>query len=333
MGPVVAAAGTFIATVAAGALSGRLQRGLENVEDTLASACQQAGMSPIELDAWAQESDGRLLLTCAVVQAAFTTLNATKLRALSRAYATGLEDDAKVDETRLIVACLVDLEPVHLQVLKTRIWEANPHNENVPALNGGTTILSSRRWEWRDLSDALPHIDPLMLINVLGTLQRHGLDSPCARASIHVDPNRVRHTLHELSRRRTRRLPACMRKPSERRASAHAKDRRLSNTTLDVVAKVTRAGEFRRPIPPSYQRLEIRDFYKLSRWRRASGSSIAPCSCLSSRGFVTSGLLWRRATCTSSWPGLRSAGIGSCPRPRIASWPDFLTCRQSSAPR
>jgi hypothetical protein len=181
MGAVGAAVGTFTATVVTGALSGRRQLGLENVEDTLASACQRAGMSPVELDVWTQEPDRRLLLTCAVVQAAFTTLDATKLTALSRAYATGLEDDAKVDQTRLIVACLVDLEPVHLQVLKTMILEANPHNENVPALNEGTTILSSRQWEWRDLSAALPHIDPLVLINVLGTLQRHGLIAPVLR--------------------------------------------------------------------------------------------------------------------------------------------------------
>lgn len=84
----------------------------------LQAASEQIGGAPEDVVIRSLQSDGTTQLFADALQAAAMTSNAQKIRALGRALANGLaEDAARVDEERLVVAGLAGLEEPHIRVL------------------------------------------------------------------------------------------------------------------------------------------------------------------------------------------------------------------------
>ena len=85
------------------------------IEETAANLHQEPG----EVAARALDSEEGRELFAAALQAAAETLNRRKVRALAKALANGLRDDgAAVDESRLILQAISDLEEPHIKVLE-----------------------------------------------------------------------------------------------------------------------------------------------------------------------------------------------------------------------
>lgn len=134
------------------------RRGGERVLEEAAAA----GVPVEELEARIGEDDERLLLAGAAINAGTRTAYPDKVRALGRALAAGVSDDALVDPERLAVAALNDMEAPHVKVLGHMAegsW-VGPHAEP--------------RWAVSDLARALPEV-ALVLAPVLATLERHAL--------------------------------------------------------------------------------------------------------------------------------------------------------------
>jgi hypothetical protein len=171
-GPAGALAGAVaepaLEQLAREALALRRRRGERAYE--LATA--EAGMSPEEL---LQRilADQRLmdLAVLAVTAASETALDA-KIQALGRALATGAlaTDEAVVDQQRLLVGILADLEAPHLRVL-AQLAEPSP--------DGRMAELPDRmaprpRWSFDKLAAMLPTMQGV-LEPVLRVLEAHGL--------------------------------------------------------------------------------------------------------------------------------------------------------------
>ncbi len=138
---------------------GLSRRGGERVLEEAAAA----GVPVDELEARSAEADDRLLLAGAAIDAGTRTANDDKLRALGRALAAGVCDDALVDPERLAVAALDDMEAPHVKVLR-HIAEESPN----------FTRGRTPGWAERDLAKAMPEV-ALVLSPVLATLERHAL--------------------------------------------------------------------------------------------------------------------------------------------------------------
>jgi hypothetical protein len=119
-------------------------------------------------------SDERLMLPGAAIDAGTRTVNPDKIRALGRALAAGVTDDALVDPELLAVAALADMEAPRVKVLR-HIAEEFPHRK--VTREELQEFLAQRRqpqWSRRDLTSALPEV-ALVIEPVVGTLIRHGL--------------------------------------------------------------------------------------------------------------------------------------------------------------
>jgi hypothetical protein len=95
-----------------------------------------------------------------VFRSASRTESERKMRALGRALAMGLADDAAIDETDLLLRALEDLELPHIRVLE-RLHQAGPYQ--------GVEDLQLAR---------MFHNGVLVMYALLKTLERHGLAGP-----------------------------------------------------------------------------------------------------------------------------------------------------------
>jgi len=143
-------------------------------------AADEAGMSPDELLRSILGDERLLDLAVAVVTAAAETALDAKINALGRALATGATaaDDAVVDEQRLLVRILADLEAPHIRVL---VQLARPHprgrSVEVPRVGGETRP----GWAVDDLEEALASARAI-LEPILRVLEAHGLATEVASA-------------------------------------------------------------------------------------------------------------------------------------------------------
>lgn len=124
------------------------------------------GLSPVDLHLWAVGDDQRLRLVAATVQAAFSTLDKTKLRALARVLAEAVEDDAKLDLATLITASLADLEPAHVRVLRAFCTETPPATSAEPVA-AGAWLHSALRHRFPNLGEGI--------LPIMATMVRHGI--------------------------------------------------------------------------------------------------------------------------------------------------------------
>lgn len=135
---------------------------------------EAAGLPVVNLEDRISGSDQRLMLAGAAIEAGTRTVNPEKIRALGRALAAGVTDDALVDPELLAVAALADMEAPHVKVLR-HIAEEFPHR-TVTRDELKELVAQRRQPEWsrRDLTSALPEV-ALVIEPVVGTLIRHGL--------------------------------------------------------------------------------------------------------------------------------------------------------------
>lgn len=125
---------------------------------------EAAGVPAGELEDRIAGSDERLLLAGAAVNAGMRTVNPDKLRALGRALAAGVTDDALVDQELLVVAALEEMEAPHVKVLR-HIAEEWPN---------GMAMGSRPSWTEAGLRQVLPEV-ATVLDPVMATLERHTL--------------------------------------------------------------------------------------------------------------------------------------------------------------
>jgi hypothetical protein len=93
-------------------------RRLDSAAGVIAGASEELHVEPDEVLDLARSSPERVELLAAALLAASHTFNQQKVRALATAVANGLgDDDARVDQERLIVAALADLEAPHIKLL------------------------------------------------------------------------------------------------------------------------------------------------------------------------------------------------------------------------
>lgn len=105
----------------------------------LQTASEQLGEAPEEVVTRSLSAMGTAQLLADALQAAATTSNTEKIRALGRALANGLAtDDARVDEERLVIAGLAVLEESHVRVLANL-----PRQRSRPVSAPGSTATSA----------------------------------------------------------------------------------------------------------------------------------------------------------------------------------------------
>jgi hypothetical protein len=154
---------------------------LANIEGLASRATRQAELEVSEFEEWIGSDDRHLEMLRDAAVAAMGTLDQRKVRALADVLSDAIRDEAKLDTNQLVVRAINDLEVTHIRVLRAMIYDDNPHDPTAIGLRpGATTILSAHRWSWRDLYDHLPNLGH-GLINILATLQRHGLIHPKER--------------------------------------------------------------------------------------------------------------------------------------------------------
>lgn len=135
-------------------------------------AADERGVDPEQLaaDVLAADEEIRLLAGLAIA-AAMRTVNEDKIRALGRALAHGLDDDARVDEELLIVKALEDLERPHITVLDLMATRMPWTFGDAPALDPRQSPVE---WQVASIERQLPGTQAV-LPTVLGALDRHGL--------------------------------------------------------------------------------------------------------------------------------------------------------------
>lgn len=171
-GQVLGAAGSVLFDAAAEADRRVWRRFDRMVED----ASADAGLTANELHEWAGASDEHLNFIRQLVSAALTTLDEQKARALGRVLTDVMIDDALLHDRPMIVRTLSDLDPVHVLLLRSMLYDDNPQDSDVKGVaNGATTVLSAHRWTYSALLEKHPRIHSMLMANVLATLERHGL--------------------------------------------------------------------------------------------------------------------------------------------------------------
>lgn len=138
----------------------------QSAEMVMADAASQAKMSPEDLHLWAVGDDRRLSLVAGTVQAALSSLDKTKLRALSRVLAEAVEDDAKLDLATLITASLADLEPAHVRVLRALCSETPPRTSEEQ--------VAPKAWLRSALVRRFPNLGE-GISPIMATMVRHGM--------------------------------------------------------------------------------------------------------------------------------------------------------------
>ncbi|MBC7680551.1 MAG: hypothetical protein H7233_16430 [Pseudorhodobacter sp.] len=210
-------------------------------EQVLEHAAEAAGVTVDELEARSSSTDQRVLLVGLAMEAGTRTADADKIRALGRALAAGVSDDALVEPATLIALALADLEPPHVHLLRRMAQETPPR-----VYGGGRTRMVTEAgpfrpspWELPQMIAALPALQPV-LRPVLATLTRHALLIEVDRTS-----ELVRNLDRELTtRERTARENARSRYESPRRLSPRLPDSqwKVTGFGLDVVALLQDAG-------------------------------------------------------------------------------------------
>jgi hypothetical protein len=111
--------------------------------------------------------DARLELLALVLEAAARTSMEDKIQTLGRVLADGLRDDSHLDEARLLVSMVDDLEAPHVVVLQLVA------EQPVPPKSMWTTDVGPRGWERSHLAMALAEYDGIV-DGLLAALIRHG---------------------------------------------------------------------------------------------------------------------------------------------------------------
>lgn len=157
-----------------------------SARQVLAEASSYSSKTPHEFADRIRQDEERRLLGGIAFAAGSRTRNKDKIRALGRALADGVlaDDDARLDETRLILRAMDDLEAPHITALDLlvnyrpgTIWmgeQTQPPRriENEPSAHGRPDTRS--RWRVLELEFARPGYRG-SIQSLLGTLQRHGL--------------------------------------------------------------------------------------------------------------------------------------------------------------
>ena len=105
----------------------------------LQTASERLGGEPEEVVTRSLGTTGTAQLLADALQASATTSNTRKIQALGRALANGLaEDEARVDEERLVIAGLSVLEESHIRVLANL-----PHQRSRPVSKPGSSATSA----------------------------------------------------------------------------------------------------------------------------------------------------------------------------------------------
>lgn len=157
-------------------------------QQVLVQGSTHGGVTPDAFAEQIRKDESRRLLGGIAFSAGSRTRNAEKIRALGRALADGVlaDDDAKIDQMRLILGALDDIEAPHIVVLNylvnyapgTDPWSGKA---TAPSRIDGDEREAVRqgrqpRHSWRvsQLDAARPGFSG-SVISLLGTLQRHGL--------------------------------------------------------------------------------------------------------------------------------------------------------------
>lgn len=102
-----------------------------NMKITLDRACNVSGVSARELISWVRADTAHAELVTAAVEAACETLDPDRLRVLGYVLAGGLANDAKIDNSRLLIDALRHLQPAHVSVLMTLTEAPSPRKSEV----------------------------------------------------------------------------------------------------------------------------------------------------------------------------------------------------------
>jgi hypothetical protein len=139
---------------------------------TLEIAANDTGLPLDELRRRLTADPKRVQLTAAALTAAANTALETKIRTLGRALATGAlaVDDAQVDEQRLLVDTLADLEAPHVRVLH----QLAIRHEGYGEARTPDGRFHAHGWSLEDLSAQLPGVAGV-LRPVLNVLVSHAL--------------------------------------------------------------------------------------------------------------------------------------------------------------
>lgn len=140
---------------------------LRKVAEVLHIGSERSGLDPDSLvDRVGRDDTGDLLLT-ETLEAAVRTAHEAKIAALGQVLANAASDGARVDEERIVVAALAQLEAPHIQVLAV-IAQLPP----IVVMQGQP--VSRRGWTRTSIGNHLPgHID--VLDPVLAVLSSTGL--------------------------------------------------------------------------------------------------------------------------------------------------------------
>ncbi len=163
-----AVAGPALEHLAKEALALRYRRG----ERAYEQAANEARLTPEELLGRILADEHLLDLAADVVAAASQTHLDAKIRVLGRALAAGVlaADGAVVDEQRLIVGMLADLEVPHVRVL-AQLLKQNESRDIVRRTETGEVRTT---WPYGDLGKALPGFERVVE-PVMAVLIAHGL--------------------------------------------------------------------------------------------------------------------------------------------------------------
>ncbi|MFD7026129.1 hypothetical protein [Promicromonospora sukumoe] len=157
-----------------------------SAEQVLVEASSYSNKRPDELAESIRQNEERRLLGGLAFAAGSRTRNKDKIRGLGRALADGVlaDDDARLDETHLILRAMDDLEAPHITVLDFlvnfypgKVWQGEQTEppmriEDDPS--AGDRSDSRSRWKVLELEFARPGFRGSVQ-SLLGTLQRHGL--------------------------------------------------------------------------------------------------------------------------------------------------------------
>lgn len=139
-------------------------------------SADEAGLSVEQVDQWATEDPDRFGLISDAIQAASTTFDEDKVRALGRVLASGISEDARVGEATLLVRALASLEAPHIAVLRVLTTETAPSWEEQTGerQNDETAQLYAGRWGLRGLQQEMPEF-AAVLAPVEMTLRTMGI--------------------------------------------------------------------------------------------------------------------------------------------------------------
>ncbi len=137
------------------------RRRIKHSAETLLDAADAADLPLPEFVSRATATDARHELTARVLLAAQDTARRDKRRALGRALAAGVVDDARIDEELMFVRAMDDIDAWHIELLD--------HMANNAAPSPGWSALTA--------VEAVPIIADVVNA-VLGALELHGLIAP-----------------------------------------------------------------------------------------------------------------------------------------------------------